>query len=147
MLDFSVLGIKKGSSVQIWGVGNPLLGDDAVGGVVALRLGGIDCGTTPENYISKLRKNPPDFLLIIDAADFGETPGTIKILELDEISGTIFTSHGVPLKTLLEPFTEKTKIYLIGIQPKNLGLGEVISAEVEGAMEIILSHHEKFSPR
>lgn len=142
LLALSVADIKEESSVQIWGVGNPLLGDDAVGGYIALRLAGIDCATAPENYIVKLRKQPPESLFIFDAADLGIEPGSVKVLGFDEIGGVAFTSHGLPLKLLLEPFSKTIKIYFIVIQPKTLELGESLSPEVARAAEFII---QKFS--
>jgi len=124
--------------IQIWGVGNILSGDDAVGPIVSAQLGGIDCGTTPENYTSKLRANPPEILIIIDAADMGLKSGSVRILSFEEIGGLIFTSHGIPLSVLLEQYSATIKIIFIGIQPKQTNLGEPLSAEVSAAAEFIV---------
>lgn len=112
-----------------------LRGDDGAGVAAALCVGGVDCGTTPENYISKLRVNPPETLILIDAVEMNAPPGTVKIFNFDELSGIVLTSHGVPLKAILEPLCERTKIYLIGIQPKQTELGEGLSPEVAAAVE------------
>ena len=142
LLDSVVSGIKSSMQIQIWGVGNILLGDDAVGPMVSLQLGGLDCGTTPENYISKLRKNPPETLIIIDAAEMGLKAGSVRILDFNETSNLLVSSHGIPLSILLEQFSESTKILFIGIQPKQTNLGELLSTEVKAAAEFIV---EKFN--
>ncbi|MCL1940479.1 MAG: hydrogenase maturation protease [Synergistaceae bacterium] len=114
-----------------------LLGDDAAGPVVSVRLGGVDCGAAPENYISKLRKDKPDILIIIDAAEMGLKAGSVRAMSLDEIGGSVFTSHGIPLSALLEQFNETINIFFIGIQPKQTNPGEPLSDEVKAAVEFI----------
>ena len=154
LLDPVVSGIKTSKrKIQLWGVGNTLLGDDAVGPMISVQLGGIDCGTTPENYISKLRKEEPEILIIIDAAEMGLKAGSVRVLNFGEISGEIVTSHGIPLSVLLEQFykSKVTDIIFIGIQPKQTNPGEQLSTEVRAAAEFIVEklgvYHEKFSPK
>jgi hydrogenase 3 maturation protease len=138
---------------QVWGVGNVLLGDDAVGCRVAELLaesGGsenevsenevsenkvfaVDCGTTPENYLAALRKNPPRTLLIVDAADMGLPPGECRKLSLDELAAVADSSHGVPLPLLLAPFADSIEIAVLGIQPSSLRLGTPLSDTAEKA--------------
>jgi hydrogenase 3 maturation protease len=138
LFDSFISDIKSSMRIQLWGVGNILSGDDAVGPMVSIQLGGIDCGTTPENYISKLRVNPPEILIIIDAAEMGLKAGSVRTLNLDEINGVIVTSHGIPLSTLLEQFSKTINIFFIGIQPKQTKPGEPLSAEVKAAAEFIV---------
>jgi len=139
LFDSVVSSIKSSMRIQVWGVGNILLGDDAVGPFVSIQLGGIDCGTTPENYISKLRVNPPEILIIIDAADMGLKAGSVRILNFTEINDDFVTSHGIPLSILLEQFNKSISIFLIGIQPKQTTLGEPLSPEVKAAAEFVVS--------
>jgi len=114
------------------------LGDDAVGPMVSVRLGGMDCGTAPENYISKLRKDKPEILIIIDAAEMGLKAGSVRVLDFGEIGGSVIASHGIPLSVLLEQFRENTEIFFIGIQPKQTDLGEPLSDEIRAAAEFIV---------
>ena len=106
--------------------------------MISTRLGGIDCGTAPENYISKLRKDVPEILIIIDAAEMGLKAGSIRVLNYDELSGEIVTTHGMPLSFLLEQFNKTIDIILIGIQPKQTNLGEPLSDEVRTAAELLI---------
>ena len=138
-LDPVVSGIKSSKrKVQIWGIGNVLLGDDAVGPIVSIQLGGIDCGTSPENYISKLRKDEPEILIIIDAAEMGIEAGSVRVLNFNEIGGEIITSHGIPLSILLEQFNKTLDIFIIGIQPKQTNPGEPLSDAVKAAAEYVV---------
>jgi hydrogenase 3 maturation protease len=76
----------RGSRTLIVGIGNILKADDGAGPLVCEQLGRakvcadlIDAGTVPENYIQPIIKKAPQNLLVIDAIDFGASPGTIKI--------------------------------------------------------------------
>ena len=125
--------------LRIWGIGNALLGDDAVGCRVAELLGErgvrgvVDCGTTPENHTSALRKNPPRVLLIVDAADMGLSPGECRKLSLGEMDSVMESSHGIPLSFLLADFADSIEITALGIQPSTLRLGAPLSEAVEKA--------------
>jgi hydrogenase 3 maturation protease len=120
-------------------VGNVLLGDDAAGCRVAELLrergaqGVVDCGTTPENHVAALRKNPPEALLIVDAANMGLSPGQYRKLSLSELDSVMESSHGVPLPLLLQEFTDSIEIAALGIQPSTLQLGAPLSETVEKA--------------
>jgi hydrogenase 3 maturation protease len=126
------------SDLQVWGVGNALLGDDAVGCRVAELLAergisAVDCGMTPENYVPALSKNPPRVLLIVDAVDMGLPPGEYRKLPLKELDAAADSSHGVPLSLLLSPFAELFEIVVLGVQPASLCLGASLSEPVEEA--------------
>jgi hydrogenase 3 maturation protease len=123
---------------RVWGVGNVLLGDDAVGCRVAELLAergipAVDCGTAPENYIPALSKNPPRALLIVDAADMGLPPGECRKLSLEELDAAADATHGIPLSLLLSPFAGRFEITVLGIQPASLRLGAPLSEAVEKA--------------
>lgn len=143
--------------MQVWGVGNILLGDDAAGCRVAELLreagetGVTDCGTTPENYVATLRKNPPRTLLIVDAADMKLPPGECRLLTLGETESTAGSSHGIPLSLLLAPFEETTEIFALAIQPEFLFPGTPLSAAVKKATDhvadLILKDEWRTIPR
>ena len=129
--------ILKEKLPRVWGVCNALLGDDAAGCKVAeflLERGMedvVDCGTTPENYVAALRRNPPPALLIVDAADMGLAPGECRRCSLGYWKFVVEASHGIPLPLLLAPFAESFPIAVLGIQPSTLGLGSPLSDAVE----------------
>jgi hydrogenase 3 maturation protease len=124
----------------VWGMGNALLGDDAAGCAVAelLRLAGmegvVDCGTTPENWLAMLRKDPPSALLVVDAADMGLVPGECRLLSIGAMDGVADSSHGIPLSLLLGSFMESVEIIALGIQPASLYPGAPLSGAVNEAV-------------
>jgi hydrogenase 3 maturation protease len=145
--------LLKGKAVIV-GIGHPLRGDDALGPSLVKRLEGhinavcIDAGSAPENYLGKIIKASADVVLFIDAVDFNEKPGFYKILEKEEILKTGFTTHDLSPKMLIGYLSTETKarIYLLGIQPKDLGLGQPLSAPVQKALcelENLFNCHSK----
>jgi hydrogenase 3 maturation protease len=152
----------------VWGVGNEIMRDDAAGIRAAelVRERGLPwirvsiCGVLPENHIAPLREISPRLLLVIDAADFGEKPGEIRLLRVCDIGGSVFSSHGIPIGVLLEPFEKNTRIVIIAIQPQDTGLGEGLSQPVAKAVKSVAGavcdgtwenfpfiHSENLSPR
>ena len=128
--------------VVIVGIGHSLRGDDALGPCLIKRLEGhidalcIDAGSAPENYLGKIIKASPEVVLFIDAVDFNKEPGYYKVLEQEEILKTGLTTHDLSPRTLIEYLTGETRarIYLLGIQPKDLGIGQGLSAPVQKAL-------------
>ena len=128
--------------VVIVGIGHPLRGDDALGPCLVKRLEGqidalcIDAASAPENYLGKIIKASPDVVLFIDAVDFSREPGYYQILEQEEILKTGLTTHDLSPRMLIEYLTKETqaRIYLLGVQPKDLGLGQEISPVVQKAL-------------
>lgn len=131
-------------------VGNPMWGDDGV--AMSLRrklktllrhrrnLHVLACGNVPENFVGFLRKLNPTHVLMIDAVDFGASPGEVALFKPTELSGVSLSSHRPSLR-MLSNFIEETvgaKVAIIGIQPKDLGFGAGISREVREAGEQLL---------
>lgn len=121
------------------GVGSELNGDDAVGIQVARklkhRLGNrtgvliLEGGSLPENATSPLRQFNPAFVVLVDATDLGQPPGTIQIVPVETISGMSFSSHTMPL-SMLSYYLEQEigcEVVVIGIQPASLEFGEEVS--------------------
>jgi hydrogenase 3 maturation protease len=76
-------------------------------------------------------------LVIFDAADLQEPPGTFALIETDKIGGVSFTTHMMPLKILVDYLVMATncQVMVIGVQPDNLEFGETLSPTVEAAVE------------
>lgn len=126
----------------IWCIGNPLMRDDGVGpALFTILLNSlpqnmevVNCETTPENWIAKLRNDPPETLVVVDAADMGLSGGTIRRIKLPEMSNISFSNHGIPLSLLLEPFCSSMEIIVLGVQPKERGFGMELSPEATVAI-------------
>jgi len=134
--------IKK---VVLWGLGNPILGDDAAGSALIEKirplspewLEPVACDTVPENFLSPLRQLHPDLLIIVDAADMGLPGGEYRKMELQDFSNISFTTHGMPLDLILQDFLPHMRIIAIGIQPVSREPSLQISEKVlKGLLEI-----------
>jgi hydrogenase 3 maturation protease len=132
--------------VVILGVGNTLKGDDAAGPLVCERLSGrvpatvIDAGATPENYIRPILEASPEILLIVDAVDFGGCPGQIRICVPDQIRRFAFSTHALSLHLSIDVIRreKKLEVYLIGIQPGGMRLGDSLSPAIQAAVETLV---------
>ncbi|MCD5397585.1 hydrogenase 3 maturation endopeptidase HyCI [candidate division NPL-UPA2 bacterium] len=142
--------ILKGK-VVIVGIGNTLRGDDGFGPALIERLSAetglkkgdgtvcLDAGTTPENYIGRVARERPETILIVDAVHLGLKPGKYNILKPSEIIKSGFTTHDISVRMFLDYLGKETaaNIYLLGIQPENISLGEEISGIVKKRLEEI----------
>lgn len=74
----------------------------------------------------------PDIVLLIDAADLGEAPGTLGWIGMDEIDGISATTHTLPLSMLAKYLSLELncEVGLLGIQPGSVEVGERVCAEV-----------------
>ncbi len=128
----------------LFGVGNPLLGDDGIGNYTAgrFRAGGwsvYDCGTVPENFTSLVRKARPRILVIVDAAELGLLPGEFRVVPEEYIEDVSIGTHQLPLTHLIEFLKDCTdRIIFIGIQPRSIAFGSTLSSEaLSGADRLI----------
>jgi len=139
--------------IQLIGLGNILLMDEGVGvhAVEALKssldfpdhislLDGGTMGLDLLPYFEGMEK-----ILFIDALDLHQEPGTIAVLEDDEIPAILrpaLSFHQVGLADLL--FASKfmgirpAKIALIGIQPEKIETGLALSETLERNFEKLL---------
>ena len=144
--------ILKGK-VLIVGIGNTFRGDDGAGPALikSLQLGVqsstlncqlhlIDAGEVPENFLGNMVKRKPDTILFVDVADFGEAAGSIKLIDTENLSAGGFSTHSSSLSLVIEYLRKETQaeILLLGIQPKNLRMGEGLSKPVQKAIQDIL---------
>jgi hydrogenase 3 maturation protease len=131
-------------------IGNDMRGDDALGPLIAKSLVRlfqnqndlivINAETVPENYTGIIRKENPSHIIFIDAVEMKMDPGTIKLVECDEITDYNISTHAMPLSFMikyLESFTD-AKILLIGIQPKNMEMSSTISEEVKTSVDELI---------
>ena len=141
---FEQLNKLRGSKTIIVGIGNTLKGDDGAGPFICeqLRKAGvnaevIDAGTVPENYIQPIVKNAPQNLLVIDAIDFGVSPGEIGIFRPEQLSSLVISTHILSPRHFVDMIRQDldADVYFVGIQPAQTRIGESVSAEVADAIQ------------
>jgi len=130
--------------VLIAGVGNTLRGDDGAGVELIWRLQGkikaelLECGEAPENYLGTIISMKPDTIVIVDAVELGQPPGTVSIIDIEDVEDLgIPSTHSISLKVLMNYLKTGTgaDIFLLGIQPASIELEERISKEVSEALD------------
>lgn len=132
--------------VAVVGIGQTLRGDDGAGSAIARRLRArlqgvsavlvLDGGPAPENQTGPLRRHRPALVILVDAAQMGAAPGTLRWLAWEETHGMTSSTHTLPphflaryLMTLLG-----CQVVLLGLQPADTTLGAPFSPAVEAAV-------------
>lgn len=120
-------------------IGSSLKSDDNVANLVlrALRtdLEKIEAGPNPENFIKALTGAERVFFL--DAVDFGAEPGTVRLFSLNEVSSLAPSTHSFPV-SLFSSMLPGTELFVVGIQPKSLELGEELTPELRARLPEII---------
>jgi hydrogenase 3 maturation protease len=143
-------GIARGR-VVVLGVGNTLKGDDGAGPAVAEALRrrfperAFDVGQVPENFIGPIRRARPDTIILIDAADFGGTPGETRIASACEIQGLTLGTHALPLSVFMAAIADEigAEVHLVAIQATTTALGGTMSAVVSAAVASLVQELER----
>jgi hydrogenase 3 maturation protease len=129
---------------MLLGIGNSLNGDDGVGCYIAQNLDtegwiSMDCGTVPENFTGLVRRNTPDLLVLVDAADMHLSPGEYRIIPHDLIEEVGTGTHALPLSHLINFISPDVgDIVFIGIQPESLVTGDWLSERVKNSADEII---------
>ena len=140
--------------IAVVGIGHELRGDDAAGVVVARALLEqsaicdprsafrlvIDAGPAPENYTGSLRRFQPDLIVLIDAAQMGAPPGTVRWLMWQDTDAFSASTHTLPPHILAQYLTNELNcgVALIGIQPADTRIGMPLSPVVQAAVETVV---------
>jgi len=138
----------KRPRIAVLGIGNPFRSDDGAGVLIARGLSESECaqdtdhlliieaGHAPENATGALRSFAPHLVLIIDAAEMGEAPGTVKWIPQESIDGMSASTHSLPLSMVAHYLRLELNclVALLGIQPHSNEVGEAVSPEVLGAV-------------
>ena len=136
------------------GIGNLIMTDDAAGihAVGALRthydfpegVELIDGGTKGIELLPYLEGAAR--MMLIDAVDFREPPGTIRMIEGDEIKAFLdlkFSVHQIGIPDMLFALEFKgikpPEMCLLGIQPASLETGTRMTPEVDRAFDSLIT--------
>jgi hydrogenase 3 maturation protease len=147
---FSNIVSVKGK-IAVMGAGSSLNGDDAAGPAVAEALARFTINsyrgnlrvyngcTVMENFTGEIRRFKPDVLFIIDAADFGGIPGSIRLLDRNDVRGFSLSSHMLPIGIMTDYLEREIhcRAVLIGIQPESVAYGTRMSKSVSRAVKLI----------
>jgi hydrogenase 3 maturation protease len=131
--------------ISILGIGNELHGDDAAGMAIVRalaplaheRLQIVAGAHAPENCLGTICNFNPDLVLLIDAVDMGNSPGTIAWLDWQATSGISASTHTMP-PYMLGKYLQAMAgchVALIGIQPASMQMGTGLSSPAQQAVD------------
>jgi hydrogenase 3 maturation protease len=141
--DLNNLLSQTGKRILFVGIGNLLKQDDGAGVYISSNIkqskhiSSITVEVSIENYIGKINSLKPDILVLIDCVDLNERPGTCKLLPVDQLQDLTFNTHNISLGRVSEFFT--AQVFILGIQPENVGFGENISYIVRSVSDDIIN--------
>ena len=139
---------KDALPLRIVGVGNPIRKDDCVGIFIASHLR-KKFGARPNTQVriyptvatellfSKMTLEKGS-LLVFDAVEQNSPPGSIVFANIADTKFGYFATHNVPLKLIPNLSGKMGKIFVLGIQPEDIDIGEGLSEVVlHSANEVI----------
>ncbi|MFC1501470.1 hydrogenase maturation peptidase HycI [Elusimicrobiota bacterium] len=137
--------LTNAKKIAILSIGSELRADDVAGVLVGRKLEEL-CKkqikskklkifhgeNSPENLTGEIKQYKPTHLIIIDAADTSAEPGTIDIIDVEQVGGISFTTHLLPIKVMIDYLLQsfKCRVTVLGIQPKSIQFGKSPSNEV-----------------
>ena len=142
--------------ICILGIGSEFKADDGAGVIIAQQLEKkftnkkcvfsssvlcIDGSTAPENFTGDIKKFGTTHLFIIDAAEMGEKPGTVKLIPNDKIGGVSFSTHILPIAVMINYLKQSINFesIVIGIEPKDFEFGKEMTKEVKDSVDKLTS--------
>ena len=124
------------------GIGVSWKSDDRLGtalaAALAARLPGhprirvVSGGEAPENFTGSVRAFAPSHVVLLDAVDHSQAPGTVFLADEGPTPMGDMTSHHLPLKLLMRFLAASIpcRVVLVGVQPLSLRAGNRLSAPV-----------------
>lgn len=141
--------------MAVVGIGQVLNGDDAAGALIAQGLltrqragwsGAprpvpfsvlvIEAAHAPENCTGAIRRFAPDLVVLVDAAEMGDPPGTIRWLDWREAAAFDASTHTLSASMLARYLIAELScdVGAIGIQVQDTSLGAPVSPPVRRAI-------------
>ncbi len=132
MLEKLLNHLKGAKKIVFMGIGEEKLTDDGVGPYIIAELLSytnkkflfINAGVNPMSRIEEIVDFNPTHLVIIDTCTLNDTPGTVAILERENISNYVpISTHTIPIQIVIDLIVDKLpslKVFMVGIVPKSL---------------------------
>jgi len=132
--------------VVVIGIGNPCRGDDAAGSLVVRQLRDIpgvyviDAQDVPEHHWRQAVNQRPDSIVLIDSVNLGSAPGSVAVLDKEQIAIHWPSTHRMPLSVLMSYFERETnaRTFLIAIQPRQTEFLQPVGAEVQASIAAVV---------
>ena len=133
--------------IHFVGVGSVLRHDDAAGLKVVASIG-RRLGATLPDWVKVHQKEPPERTLsripakegvvVFDAVEANMEAGGIVCTTLADTKYGFFGTHNIPLKVIPGLAERPDTVYVIGIQPQSLEVGEGLSPVVRRSVKALV---------
>ncbi len=99
----------------------------------------VEAAHAPENCTGAIRRFAPDLVILVDAAEMGDPPGTVRWLDWREAAGLNTSTHSLPASMVARYLVGELscEVALIGIQVQDTSLGAGISPAVRRAIRSV----------
>ena len=134
--------LDRASRILFIGVGNVLKRDDGVGVVICNEIierpaiKALTVEVCIENYIGKINSLEPEEIVIVDCMELGSSPGTFRLVALEDVEDITFNTHNISLGRLADFFHYPS--YVLGIQPESVEFGDQLTPSVQEAGKQII---------
>jgi hydrogenase maturation protease len=135
--------------VHLVGVGNSIRTDDAVGleivSSLRSRLGATPgprlrihpAPVMPERLLSRLASGSGG-IVVFDAVEAAKSPGDIVFCALGDTKYGFFATHNIPLRLVPGLGSRGNEVFVVGVQPRSLEVGEGLTDEVRASARRIV---------
>jgi hydrogenase 3 maturation protease len=143
--------IKNNKKLLLIGLGNEIMGDDAVGNLIAADLvpenndffHSFPAGIAVENTAGIIKKTGADILILIDAVQNKKMKeGSWEFLDPKHLDSSIHSTHTLPLSLIFSLFRTENpliEIHFIGINIRNTAMFSQISIALEKTRKEIVT--------
>jgi hydrogenase maturation protease len=101
----------------------------------------IVAGTEPERFIGRLADEGYDHIIFLDAVEFGGAPGSVVLLNSEEMVARFpqVSTHKLSLGLLARQIEAngRSKAWLLGVQPESVRPGGALSPNVQATLELL----------
>ena len=124
--------LKGASKIVFMGIGEEKLSDDGVGPYIISELLEysdekflfMNAGIDPMSRIDEVIEFRPSHLVIFDTCTFNGPPGTVALIERENIAEYVpISTHTLPIHVVIDLMIEKLhelSVFMIGIVPESL---------------------------
>ncbi|MBN1214840.1 MAG: hydrogenase maturation protease [Candidatus Lokiarchaeota archaeon] len=139
LYDKLIIRLKNAQRIVFLGIGEEKLQDDGVGPYIITKLLDknnerflfINTSIDPMSRINDIINFNPSVLIILDTCNFKGKPGTIVIIERNNMESLVpISSHTVPIHVIIDYLLTKINpldVFMIGFVPKSMdGFTELI---------------------
>ncbi|MCU0292287.1 MAG: hydrogenase maturation protease [Thermoanaerobaculaceae bacterium] len=145
----------RGQRLLVLGVGNDMLGDDAIGVLVARDLEALNSetflavpvGIGVENAGHLIRRHRADVVLIFDAVAAPSRKPWLFVPP-SRLDTFCHSTHSVPLSLLIRAWQQDSpavRVHFVGIRPRLVALGAPLSPALQAVRAEIVGMFNEFS--